>query len=118
MRLKNFILKINFQWLAGFISFLFPGLHVSIRSAYLPIHVYFGTAGFVGVIASCLLGLNEKAIFALSSKYSQFVPEGILINVMGLLFVIFGGLTVYLVSHTGYKRQPRTEDDILLTGRQ
>ncbi|XP_008559804.2 transmembrane ascorbate-dependent reductase CYB561 isoform X1 [Microplitis demolitor] len=106
------------QWLAGFISFLFPGLHVSIRSAYLPIHVYFGTAGFVGVIASCLLGLNEKAIFALSSKYSQFVPEGILINVMGLLFVIFGGLTVYLVSHTGYKRQPRTEDDILLTGRQ
>lgn len=31
----------------------------------MPIHVYFGIAGFIGVITSCLLGLNEKAIFAL-----------------------------------------------------
>ncbi|KAG8035640.1 hypothetical protein G9C98_001068 [Cotesia typhae] len=106
------------QWVAGLISFLFPGLHVSIRAAYLPIHVYFGTAGFVGVIGSCLLGLNEKAIWALKEKYALFVAEGVLMNIMGLLFVIFGGLTVYLVSHGGYKRLPRSEDDILLTGRQ
>lgn len=54
-----------FQWLAGFLSFFYPGLQLPLRTSYMPIHVYFGIAGFVGVIASCLLGLNEKAIFSL-----------------------------------------------------
>lgn len=53
------------QWVAGCISFLFPGLQSPLRSSYMPIHVYFGIATFIGAIASCLLGLNEKAIFTL-----------------------------------------------------
>lgn len=53
------------QWVAGCVSFLFPGLSASIRSSYMPLHVYFGVAVFVSAIASCLLGLNEKAFFVL-----------------------------------------------------
>ncbi|XP_011160606.1 cytochrome b561 isoform X2 [Solenopsis invicta] len=103
------------QWVAGCVSFLFPGLQTPLRASYMPIHMYFGIAGFVGAIASCLLGLNEKAIFALKD-YSSFVSEGILINFMGLLLVAFGGLSVYLVTQERYRRMPRPEDEVLLSG--
>ncbi|XP_012275339.1 cytochrome b reductase 1 isoform X2 [Orussus abietinus] len=103
------------QWVAGCVSFLYPGIQSQLRAVYMPVHVYFGTAGFIGVIASCLLGLNEKAIFAVSN-YSDFPPEGILVNVIGVVLIVFGGLTVYLSSQHRYKRLPRPEDDILLTG--
>lgn len=89
-------------------------------------------------IATCLLGLNEKAIFTLQlvasrlfrkmikdrkihfsawnfrAKYSLFVGEGILINLIGLLLILFGGLAVYLVSQERYRRLPRPEDVVLL----
>lgn len=48
------------------------------------------------------------------TPYSHFPPEGVLINVIGLLFVIFGGLVVYLAQHTHYKRIPLPEDSVLL----
>lgn len=105
------------QWLAGFLSFLYPGFRAPLRSSYLPIHVYFGVAGFVGVIASCLLGLNEKAIFTLKGDYSKLVDEAVLINVIGLFLIIFGGLAVYLVSQERYKRLPKPEDESLVSGR-
>ena len=66
------------QWVAGCVSFLYPGLQTPLRASYMPLHVFFGIAAFVGAIASCLLGLNEKAIFALQlvaidlvSKYDE-----------------------------------------------
>ncbi|XP_034950046.1 cytochrome b561 isoform X2 [Chelonus insularis] len=104
------------QWVAGLVSFLYPGLHQTLRAAYLPIHVYFGTAGFIGVIASCLLGLSEKAFFELQGSYSKFVTEGILINTIGLIFIIFGSLVVYLVSQERYRRLPQPEDSGLIPG--
>ncbi|KYM79476.1 Cytochrome b561 [Atta colombica] len=104
------------QWVAGCVSFLYPGLQTPLRASYMPLHVFFGIAAFVGAIASCLLGLNEKAIFALQSKYSAFVSEGILINFIGLLLVLFGGLSVYLVTQERYRRLSRPEDEVLLSG--
>lgn len=104
------------QWLAGFLSFLYPGIQLPLRTSYMPIHVYFGIAGFVGVIASCLLGLQEKAMFVLSFDYSKLGDEAVLINMIGLLLILFGGLTVYLVSQERYKRFPRPEDESLMTG--
>ncbi|XP_066599780.1 transmembrane ascorbate-dependent reductase CYB561-like isoform X2 [Prorops nasuta] len=103
------------QWVAGCISFLYPGLQGNLRASYMPIHVYFGNAGFIGVLVSCLLGLNEKAIFQLKEKYAQFVGEGVMINIIGIFIIVFGGLTMYLVSQNQYKRLPRPEDDVLLT---
>ncbi|XP_014489217.1 PREDICTED: cytochrome b reductase 1 isoform X2 [Dinoponera quadriceps] len=104
------------QWVAGCVAFLFPGLQPLLRASYMPIHVYFGIAGFIGAIASCLLGLNEKAIFSLKDEYSKFDKEGVLINVIGMLFVLFGGLSVYLITQARYRRLSMPEDEILLSG--
>ncbi|XP_071567424.1 transmembrane ascorbate-dependent reductase CYB561 isoform X5 [Temnothorax nylanderi] len=104
------------QWFAGCVSFLYPGLQSPLRASYMPMHVYFGVAAFVSAIASCLLGLNEKAIFTLKDKYSAFVSEGMLINFIGLLLIAFGGLTTYLVTQERYRRLPRPEDEVLLSG--
>ncbi|KYN32172.1 Cytochrome b561 [Trachymyrmex septentrionalis] len=103
------------QWVAGCVSFLYPGLQTPLRVSYMPLHVFFGIAAFVGAIASCLLGLNEKAFLALP-EYSAFVSEGILINFIGLLLVLFGGLSVYLVTQERYRRLSRSEDEVLLSG--
>ncbi|XP_011494576.1 PREDICTED: cytochrome b reductase 1-like [Ceratosolen solmsi marchali] len=106
------------QWLAGLVSFLYPMIQPSLRAAYLPVHVYFGTAAFIGTIASCLMGLTEKAFFSIRNpSYDKFPAEGVLVNTIGLTLIIFGGLTVYLVSQARYKRFPQPEDDVLLTGR-
>ncbi|XP_054011410.1 transmembrane ascorbate-dependent reductase CYB561-like isoform X1 [Hylaeus anthracinus] len=105
------------QWLAGFLSFLYPGIQLPLRASYMPIHVYFGIAGFIGVIASCLLGLNEKAFFILKNDYSKLGEEAVLINVIGLLLILFGGVTVYLVTQERYKRFPKPEDESLVSGR-
>ncbi|XP_011638626.1 cytochrome b561-like isoform X2 [Pogonomyrmex barbatus] len=104
------------QWVAGCITFLFPGLQTPLRASYMPIHVYFGVAAFIGAIASCLLGLNEKAIFTLKNKYADFDGEGVLMNCIGLLLISFGGLSVYLVTQERYRRLPRPEDEVLLSG--
>ncbi|XP_033225429.1 cytochrome b561-like isoform X2 [Belonocnema kinseyi] len=112
------IILFCFQWLAGSVSFLYPGVEAPLRTAYMPIHVYFGTAGFIAVITSCLLGLTEKILFVdKDNAYSKFGAEGVLINIMGLLFVIFGGLAVYLSSQDRYRRLARPEDDFLLSNR-
>ena len=66
---ENFSAKIqtfaSFQWLAGLITFLFPGLASHLRSSYMPIHVFFGLMIFISACATALLGITEKAIFKL-----------------------------------------------------
>lgn len=59
--------------------------------------------------------LKINKIFCRS--YAALPGEAVLVNIIGLIFVIFGGLTVYIVSQERYRRLPRPEDDILLTGR-
>ena len=55
----------EFQWLAGLITFLFPGLASHLKSSYLPVHIFFGLMIFVCACATALLGITEKAIFGL-----------------------------------------------------
>lgn len=37
-------------------------------------------------------------------------------NIIGLLFISFGGLSVYLATQSRYKRLPMPEDEVLLSG--
>lgn len=98
------------QWLAGLLTFLFPGLRSSLRSAYLPIHQFFGMFIFAGAVTSALIGLTEKAAFIKDITS----PEKVLINVAGLSVALFGGLVAYLLSQHKFRRRT-TEDEVLLT---
>ena len=51
------------QWLFGFISFIFPGVRHSLRSSYMPLHVFGGLMIFGMASTAALMGLLEKAIF-------------------------------------------------------
>ncbi|XP_053672632.1 plasma membrane ascorbate-dependent reductase CYBRD1 [Anopheles nili] len=108
------VLLFSLQYVFGFSSYLFPGVREQLRSSYMPVHVFFGIAGFVMAIAAALLGLLEKAIFAVPD-YAVLPPQGILINTIGLLFIVYGGLVVFLVTKYQYKRHPLPEDVMLLT---
>lgn len=56
------------QWLFGFVAFLFPGLRHSLRSSYMPLHVFGGLTIFGLATTAALMGLLEKAIF---TKYRR-----------------------------------------------
>lgn len=51
-------------------------------------------------------------------NYSKLVDEAILINVIGFLLILFGGLSVYLVTQERYKRFPKLEDEALVNRTQ
>ncbi|XP_043210944.1 transmembrane ascorbate-dependent reductase CYB561-like isoform X1 [Amphibalanus amphitrite] len=113
------VLLFAMQWIVGFVSFLAPGLSGSLRARYLPWHQFFGMAIFVTACGAAIMGLMEKAFFALNPKnneqpYSKLPPEAYLINFVGLLLAVFCCLVVFLLSHGGYRRPPQPEDEMLL----
>ena len=56
------VISLHFQWFAGFITYLFPGLDTCVKKAYMPVHVTFGILTFVLVCAACLTGITEKLV--------------------------------------------------------
>jgi len=101
------------QWLFGFVSFLFPGVRHSLRSAYMPLHVYGGLMIFGLASAAALMGLLEKAIF-LKTVYVPLSAEGILINSIGATIALLASLVIYMATKRQYKRHPLPEDELLL----
>lgn len=108
------VILFSFQYLFGFVSYLFPGVREPFRTTYMPIHIFFGVLGFVLAIAAAVLGLQEKAGFSIPN-YSELPSLGVLVNMIGLLLIVYGGLVVFLVTEPMYKRKPLPEDVMLLT---
>lgn len=108
------VVLFSFQFLAGFISFLFPGLRMNLRASYLPIHVFCGLGIFVLAIGSSLTGIMEKAFFSIHDTYPSFPSEGVLINCLGLFLVSFAFTVVYVVVNPNYKRHPLPEEEVPL----
>ncbi|XP_034481799.1 cytochrome b reductase 1 isoform X2 [Drosophila innubila] len=110
------VIIFGLQYVAGFMAFLVPGMRENYKIALMPLHIYFGLFGFVLAIASAVMGITEKAIFALGANYSTLPASAVLANIIGVLYVIFGGLVVYLATEPSYKRKPLAEDTALLSG--
>ncbi|XP_028841087.1 cytochrome b561-like [Denticeps clupeoides] len=108
----TFILFI-LQWLIGLALFLFPWASRWLRSAYLPLHVFFGLGLFGLSIATCLQGITEKMLFSSPETYSKFDPEGVLANILGLLLLLFGAVVAYVVTHEDFRRPPLPEEEEL-----
>ncbi|XP_027205209.2 transmembrane ascorbate-dependent reductase CYB561-like isoform X2 [Dermatophagoides pteronyssinus] len=99
------------QFCSGFVAFLFPGASFSLRKMMMPYHRYFGIATFALASATCLTGINEKAIFAFKNpSYSSMAWNGILTNMIGLLLCLYGGTIIYLVTKPEYQRRPLPEE--------
>lgn len=102
------------QAIVSILAFLLNAVSNPIKAILLPFHVYFGHVIFVLGIAAAISGINEKAIFKLGDNYSKFVSEGVLLNSLGILFILFGTIVVYISTNIHYKRYPHPEDNQLL----
>lgn len=125
-------------------TYLYPGISVQYKEIIMPYHIFFGIFNFVLAIATSVLGFGEKLIFKLyvnfsnitiyiwctgllliilsflflsrGANYKTFPSEGLFGNYLGILCIVFGGIVVYMVTKPEYKRQPKPEDGVLLTG--
>lgn len=110
MGISTWLLFVS-QFCAGFVAFLFPGASFSLRKMMMPYHRFIGIATFALASATCLTGLNEKAIFAFKNpSYSSMAWNGILTNMIGLLLCVYGALIIYLVTKPEYQRRPLPEE--------
>nr|XP_021494900.1 cytochrome b reductase 1 [Meriones unguiculatus] len=102
------------QLVAGFFIFLLPWAPISLRALIMPVHVYSGLLLFGTVIATVLMGMTEKLFFDLKNpSYHTFPPEGVFVNTLGLLVVVFGALIFWIVTRPQWKR-PREPGSIPL----
>jgi len=85
------------QWLSGLLTFLLPVAGAQLRANLLPFHQYYGSAIFAMVIAAALMGFLEKAIWAIGD-YATKSGEGLLVNSMGMLIVVFGLCVTFMLS--------------------
>ncbi|XP_062972468.1 plasma membrane ascorbate-dependent reductase CYBRD1 [Elgaria multicarinata webbii] len=93
------------QLVLGFVVFLLPFAPVSLRAMVMPIHVYSGLLIFGTVIATALMGITEKLIFALKlPAYSSSPEEAIFVNTLGVLILVFGGVILWMATRPHWKR--------------
>jgi len=52
--------------------------------------------------------------FYRSSKYQLFPAEGVLVNILGIVFVFYCLLVVYMITKPEFKRRPKLEYETLL----
>lgn len=98
------------QFIGGFTAYLYPGASPHGRKALMPYHRLNGLLIFALAVATCLTGLNEKAIFSVPNYTAILTTPGILINVISLLLIIFAALTVFLLAKRQYRRVPLPSD--------
>jgi len=104
------VILFSFQWLAGFLIFLKPGLKSHLRAAYLDIHVFFGLMIFVSACASAFTGFTEKTIFGIwFKKHDKYDPEFVIANITGYTIFVFAALVVYLAVNPKFKRIEKKE---------
>ncbi|XP_077978217.1 transmembrane ascorbate-dependent reductase CYB561-like isoform X1 [Glandiceps talaboti] len=98
------VILFGLQLLIGCLSFLFPGLPQSLRSSYLPTHVFFGVFIFFMAVATALMGITEKLLFSLDEKYHDLPLTALLGNAAGVCLVVFAMLVTWVVLNSSWKR--------------
>jgi len=96
------VIIFSLQLLGGVSIFqdLFKGAKDEIRATYKPLHVAAGTALTLFVVASVCTGLQEKMGFKDKSptfKYSSMPPEGLLVNTLGLVVMLWGATVIWIL---------------------
>ncbi|CAF0764618.1 unnamed protein product [Didymodactylos carnosus] len=103
------VVLFGMQWVCGFVSFLFPKLSEDLRKAYMPSHKFYGKAIFICGISAALMGITELACFG--KIYPADKTQRTIINLFGVLIIIFGIIIIYLVANPGYQRPPDDQNE-------
>ncbi|XP_077175848.1 plasma membrane ascorbate-dependent reductase CYBRD1 [Paroedura picta] len=100
------VILYSLQLVLGFGIFLLPFAPAHLRAMLIPIHVYSGLFIFGTVIATALMGITEKLIFALKppTAYKDSPKEATFVNILGVLVVLFGGIILWMVTRPHWKR--------------
>ncbi|XP_042322752.1 plasma membrane ascorbate-dependent reductase CYBRD1 [Sceloporus undulatus] len=102
------------QLVLGFAVFLLPFAPPSLRATIMPIHVYSGLLIFGTVIATALMGITEKLIFALGpTGYSSSPEEALFVNTLGLLILVFGAIVLWMATRPHWKRPAEQNSKLL-----
>uniref|UniRef100_A0A7N0TFQ9 ascorbate ferrireductase (transmembrane) n=1 Tax=Kalanchoe fedtschenkoi TaxID=63787 RepID=A0A7N0TFQ9_KALFE len=86
------------QWVAGFITYWYPGGSKNSRATLMPWHVFFGVYIYALAVATATTGILEKATFLQTNNViSRYSTEALLVNSLGILIVSLGGLVILAV---------------------
>ena len=91
-------LLFSVQWTMGFSAFLFPRFSDDIRALVLIFHQYLGSCILTLAGAAALMGHLEKAIWSNKEGYPAKNGEAVLVNMIGLLIVLFIMGVTFLLS--------------------
>ncbi|XP_003747797.1 cytochrome b561 [Galendromus occidentalis] len=105
------IVAFGLQFLTGLACFLYPGVRKSLRSRFMPIHVFDGTMLFILSICAALMGISEKLVF--NGGYQNGGPGPMMGNFIGILIVLFGIMVLFLLTKQSYKRIAPAEEQVL-----
>ncbi|XP_050544167.1 transmembrane ascorbate-dependent reductase CYB561-like [Daktulosphaira vitifoliae] len=108
------ILLFLIQLICGIISFLYPGVSEMYKTSILPYHMFFGLLTFGLAVVTVTIGISEQESSA--SSTNNFIPEGVLLKIIGLLVLIYASMVAYLATKPEYKRIASSEQITLLTG--
>ncbi|CAF1392795.1 unnamed protein product [Rotaria sordida] len=101
-----------FQWICGFISYLFPKLSLDIRKGYMPTHRLWGKIIFLSSVASILTGLSEHGMTSSFFTMNDIQQSRRLIIIFfGIFTSLFSLIVIYLLSNSDYQRPPDQTDE-------
>lgn len=93
-----FFTIVTMQWAIAFGRFWYPGGSGNSRAALLPWHVFLGIYIYALAVATATTGFLEKATFLQTNKViSRYSLEAILVNSLGILVVVMGGLVTLAI---------------------
>uniref|UniRef100_A0A1B6E489 Cytochrome b561 domain-containing protein n=1 Tax=Clastoptera arizonana TaxID=38151 RepID=A0A1B6E489_9HEMI len=84
-----------FQWVFSVYVYLYPASPSTLRMSYKPLHIFLGCAAFLCAVATSLTGFfgKQKKV----PNFTKMPPEGLLLNIITVLHVVFAGLVVYII---------------------
>lgn len=85
--------------------FWYPGGSANNRASMLPWHVFLGIYIYALAVATVATGILEKITFLQASQViSRYSREAMLVNSLGILVVVLGGLVVLAIISSANNR--------------
>ncbi|XP_046917020.2 uncharacterized protein LOC124497413 [Dermatophagoides farinae] len=105
------LIGVTISVITSFLTFYYPKASAVYCKLTLPFHIFGGITNIALSAGICAIGITEKAIFSLNNnpdvnqQYSALPSIAILLNVFGVILVIFTILVVWMVTKPEFKNK-------------